>query len=58
VLVIGPRQEVRLLEADKPLRAEPGEQVIWFGPKAAEAGSKREQADNGNSAAEKPRPLV
>jgi NhaP-type Na+/H+ or K+/H+ antiporter len=57
VLVIGPKQQVRLLEADKPLRAEAGEHVIWFGPKGAEAET-RDRAENGSSAAEKPRPLV
>jgi len=57
VLVIGPKQEVRMLEAGKGLRAEPGEDVIWFGPKAAEA-EPRDPADNGTTAAEKPRPLV
>jgi hypothetical protein len=55
VLVIGPSHEVRLLEADKPLRAQPGEQVVWFGPTGVEAQAP---ADNGDNAAEKPRPLV
>jgi NhaP-type Na+/H+ or K+/H+ antiporter len=71
VLVLGPREQVRLLEADKPLRAEPGEIVIWFGPKAAtttvpaQPGDERfvdEIAEAGQQAgdrgAEKPRPLV
>ncbi len=57
VLVIGPKQQVRLFEAGKPLRAEPGEDVIWFGPKGA-AADARDAADHGNTAAEKPRPLV
>jgi NhaP-type Na+/H+ or K+/H+ antiporter len=71
VLVIDPKHEVRLLEANKPVRAEPGDTVIWFGPKAAtdsipakpgDAGSADEATDalheTDNRAAEKPRPLV
>jgi hypothetical protein len=48
VLVIGPKQEVRLLEAGKPLRAEPGEQVIWFGPERA-AAERDPAAENNNT---------
>ena len=53
VLVIGVRKDVRLIEAGKELKAEPGDRVLWFGceeecaPPAGVTG-----------AAEKPRPLV
>jgi NhaP-type Na+/H+ or K+/H+ antiporter len=57
VLLIGPNQQVRLLEADKPLRAEPGDKLLWFGPQDKRTET-RERGDNGNSVAEKPRPLV
>jgi len=57
VLVIGADQQVRLLEAGKSLKAEPGERVLWFGRKpASEPEATRENV--ADRAAEKPRPLV
>ncbi|KAA6185403.1 sodium:proton antiporter [Thiohalocapsa marina] len=53
VLVIGPRKQVRLIEADKPWKAESGEQVLWFGCRDQCALPPEPAAS-----AEKPRPLV
>ena len=53
VLVIGPNHAVRLLEADKPLRAEPGEHVLWLGPQVG-----KEAPEPADRAADRPRPLV
>ena len=53
VLVIGERKDVRLIEAGKGLKAEPGDRVLWFGCEAACAPPA-----GVTGAAEKPRPLV
>lgn len=53
VLVIGTSNAIRLLEADKPLRAEPGERVIWLGPKHSEEAHEPDER-----AADRARPLV
>ncbi len=53
VLVIGPNHAVRILEADKPLRAERGERVVWLGPKA----DTREREPKERTA-DRARPLV
>jgi hypothetical protein len=53
VLVIGTSNAIRLLEADKPLRAESGERVVWLGPKGSEEAHEPDER-----AADRARPLV
>ncbi|MCF7990150.1 MAG: sodium:proton antiporter [Thiohalocapsa sp.] len=53
VLVIGEHHDVRLLEAGKSVKAEPGERVLWFGCKDV-----CEPETEATRPAEKPRPLV
>jgi NhaP-type Na+/H+ or K+/H+ antiporter len=57
ILVIDARANVRLIEAGRPLKAEAGDRVLWFGAK------QRRQADSADkqpavNMAETPRPLV
>jgi hypothetical protein len=57
ILVIDARANVRLIEAGKPLKAEAGDRVLWFGAK------QRKQSDSVDkppavSSAETSRPLV
>jgi len=53
ILVVGTKQDVRVLEAGKTLKAEPNERVLWFGCK----DTCRPEPD-GEAVAMKPRPLV
>ena len=57
VLVVGANKQVRMMEAGKPLKAAPGERVLWFGCKAACAQEAPEETPAAR-VAEKPRPLV
>ncbi len=57
ILVIDGRANVRLIEAGKPLKAEPGERVLWFGYKQRKTRDSAEKTAAAN-AAETPRPLV
>ncbi len=53
ILVIGAKKEVRILEAGRPLKAEPNEQVLWFGCKDI-----CRPEPNGDPSALKPTPLA
>ena len=53
ILVISAKREVRVLEAGKPLKAEPDERILWFGCKDV-----CRPEPNGDPVALKPRPLV
>jgi len=53
ILIIGVKNEVRVLEAGRSLKAEPKERVLWFGCKDV-----CRPEPNGSPAALKPRPLV
>jgi len=53
ILIIGAKKNVRVLEAGKPLKAEPDERVLWFGCKDV---CKPEPS--GDPAALTPRPFV
>jgi NhaP-type Na+/H+ or K+/H+ antiporter len=57
VLVVGADKQVRMREADKPVKASPGERVLWFGCKEACARDEPEDVPAAR-VAEKPRPLV
>ncbi|MGB5834816.1 MAG: cation:proton antiporter, partial [Thiohalocapsa sp.] len=57
VLVIGTGKEVRMIEAGKPLKAEPEERILWLGCKATCTADEAADAP-ADRQAEKPRPLV